>query len=185
MATRRQRRDWKAIRMVVLAVYQLNDEKGSNKQDIQRNIRQSSNFRSIINYKKALIEALKAGLLRKKKGRFFPVKMDKLFSRYRHQKSSKTRKNGARRPYSGKEIHHSSRVSHKGKNSTWTRNNARQNSNRYLKHNNRQKRASQRDNRTLKEKSKSKRQPRNCKKTPTISSTDHLDGKSFPLSYFS
>lgn len=176
---------WRVVREVILAVYQLHDDNGSRKHDIQRYIRHNTNFRSF-NYKRALSRALKTGLIRMKNGRFFPVSKETLFSRHRHRGAlnSKGHDGGERKTVStGKK--HSPRLSHSRRTSTWSRKKGIFNSNNRCGKTTQKRNTGKSHDRCLRNYSNKKRHTKHCKRARFTPSTKKYDGDSFPLSYFS
>lgn len=176
-------RGWRAVREVVVAVYQLNDDQGSKKHDIRRYIRHNTHFRSF-NCKRALQGALKTGLIKMKNGRFFPVSQETLFTRHRHRGALNTKGNVGGEKTVKRGQSSSPRLSHSRRNSIWNRKKGILNSNK-LGGKSIRRSARKSKGRRLKYNKNNERHCKNCKKACLISSSNHFDGKSFPLSYFS
>lgn len=173
---------WQAVREVVLAVYQLDDDKGSKKHDIQRYIRLKTNFTSF-NCKRALNGALKTGLIKVKNGLFFPVSKETLFSRHRHRRADISKTHGGGRKSVHRRPTSSSRLSYSERNSTRNRKKSVTISNNLNGKTTRRKIT--RPGRCLRNFESNKRHTKKCKKARFTPSTKRFDGNPFSLSYFS
>lgn len=172
------------VREVILAVYQLNDNQGSKKHDIQRYIRHNTDFRSF-NCKRALSGALKTGLIRMKNGRFFPVSKETLFSRHRHRGALNSKGHGGERKTLSRRTNRSPRLSDSRRTSTWSRKKGILNSNNLCRKTTQKRNTGKSQGRCLRNYSNNKRHTKHCKKARFTPSTKKFDGDSFPFSYFS
>lgn len=175
---------WQAVREVILAVYQLDDDKGSKKHDIQRYIRLKTDFRSF-NCKRALNGALKTGLIKIKNGHFFPVSKETLFSRHRQRRADISKTHGGGRKTVRRRPTPSSRLSYSERNSTRSRKKSVTISNNLNGKTTRRKITRHSRGRCSRNFENNKRHTKKCKKARFTPSNNRFDGNPFPLSYFS